>query len=100
MASPPMPKSPALDYGLGDRGSGTNAANPVVEPSSGSGGGAGAATAKADGHGVSADCGEPWQTEARKMAEALADSFLLATAAREELNVELPRSPSARRHQS
>ena len=52
------------------------------------GGGVGDTTATADGHGVTADCGDPCKTEARKMAEALAESFLLATAARQELHVE------------
>ena len=38
------------------------------------------------GHGVAADCGEPWKNEARKMAENLADPFLHATELQQELS--------------
>ena len=46
------------------------------------------ATAAANGHGTAADCSEPWKAEAKKMADALAESLLLATAARHELSIE------------
>ena len=39
------------------------------------------------GHGVAADCGEPWKQEARKMAESLADTFLHASELQQELSI-------------
>ena len=38
------------------------------------------------GHGIAADCGEPWKIESRQMAAALADTFLHASELQGQLN--------------
>ena len=45
----------------------------------------GVAAAGLGGHGVAADCGEPWPAGACRMAETLADTFMHAT----EINCQL-----------
>jgi hypothetical protein len=51
-----------------------------------------------EGHGIAADCGEPWKNESRQMAEALADTFLHASELQGQLNRKEAELLCCRRH--
>ena len=107
--APEQPQSPTPSYVLEKGGSATSGEETVIKAGSGAGavasvvGGrvhsatsgagysthhAGVAAAGPGGHGVTADCAEPWATEAREMAKTRAESFKHAAAINQELGQE------------